>query len=163
MRTMTFWLALLGLGACSPGGSVDGYSSTITSFCDNYCSTVSGCDGAADLQTCNAECLNRSAATVPKIRTDILSSIQSCVKGKKCSEVLLGTVQQACANEVVAGASAPPSATEYCSALDKALLHCGMTAGDKSECLNSAKLYNDSTLNRATGCLGAARSLRRAA
>ncbi len=151
------WIVMTALAACnSPGGGGGGspYTESVNEYCKSYCGKVSECDGMAVELTCTANCQNGAAATLPKMRADILTQIETCVKAKKCSDVLHGPVQAACAGEVVASASASTAATDYCSALDKALNHCGMTGGDKSDCLNNAKLFNDATLQLALKCTG---------
>ncbi len=152
----------LGLG-CAAGAVVteSGSSSTTPSnadpaqFCSTYCNRVSVCDNTRDQQTCQNLCANQNAATVPKLRADVVKLIQDCFGQKDCKTVLGSDVVATCSTEAVASVAPTAVATQLCDSLVSAETKCGH-AQEKATCLNRAKLYSDKTLNDALTCTGKA-------
>src|SRR5262245_25515382 len=75
----------------SGASSLGTNSSSLNSFCSDVCTRINSCDNTRDLQTCTSQCQNDNAAAFPKLRADIVSSVQSCFDTTDCATVLKGT------------------------------------------------------------------------
>jgi hypothetical protein len=122
------------------------------SFCGRYCDRVSSCDNAKDNQTCSDACSNQNAATVPKLRGDVVDLISKCLDSEDCKTVLSTNVVGTCANEAAAQVAPSTTATTFCDAYASSSTKCGTGSRDKAQCLTRAKLYNDVTLAKAKDC-----------
>jgi hypothetical protein len=122
-----------------------------TSICNAYCTKLNVCDNTYDVDTCTNRCLNANAATLPKLREEIVSSISTCLQEKDCNTVLNKDPLRTCAAEAVASSAPSSAATALCDALAKAATKCGDTL-NKAACLSGAKLFNDGAIADAQKC-----------
>jgi hypothetical protein len=120
-------------------------------FCGTFCDRTVGCDDTRDEQTCKNACANQNAAIFPKLRADVVGLIEDCLTGKDCRTVLSSDVISTCQGEAVASVAPSAAAIDLCDALTAAETKCGHTGG-KAQCLDMAKLYNDTTLKDAHDC-----------
>lgn len=121
------------------------------SFCTTSCARLHSCDESKDEKTCKNACDNDNAATLPKLRSDIVGAMSSCIDEADCKTVLAGTVVATCADEASASVAPSEAATSYCDARVKSAKKCGKTVSNAT-CLTTAKLYNDTALADATEC-----------
>ncbi len=153
MSKQSLVISVFLIAAC---GSGVGVQTGASSFCDNYCTRYASCKKDSDTQTCSYGCQDRSAATIPKLRGDLISNVQSCINNQDCATVLAGNGTVAYANcyaQNLATISASQAATDFCSAQDRAFAHCGRnTQGGQAICLNEAKPFNDAILQAAQHC-----------
>lgn len=120
-------------------------------FCGGYCKKLVGCDNTKDQQTCENNCKNTNAAVFPKLRSDVLGKVSSCINGKDCKTVLGSDVVSACSAEAVASVAPSETGKRFCDDLQTTDTKCGKTL-DKARCLDRAKLYNDKALTDADLC-----------
>lgn len=120
-------------------------------FCKTYCAKVHGCDESVDADTCENECENVNAATLPKYRTDVIASITSCVDAKDCRTVLAQKAVAACVDEAAASVAPSEATTKTCAALASSSTKCKATF-DRAACLEQGKLFDDEALADAEGC-----------
>ena len=154
MRTsmlVSFVGVLIVVGCATAGSDDTGSTSSASSFCTGYCSRVHTCDQTKDLQTCTNSCQNSNAATLPKLREDVVGLIGKCFDGKDCKTVLGGTVLATCSEEATASVAPSATATTFCDAYATASTKCERTI-DKAACLTRTKLYSDATLSDAQQC-----------
>jgi hypothetical protein len=121
------------------------------SFCAALCDRTESCDRSLDHQTCRNRCTNSYAAVFPKLRADVVALIVACFEEKDCKAVLSGELVATCTSEAVAQVAPSEAAIDFCDALGKARQKCGR-APAKSECLASAKLYDDGAIAEAANC-----------
>jgi len=146
------------LVACSsePAGSggtgVGTYSGASVSYCPAYCSKVSTCDRASDEQTCLETCRNASAAIETKLRPELVKAASECFGAKDCKTVLTAEIVASCVNEAGARLAPTVTAQNLCDEWALARTKCNRSGASKAECLDTAKLYTESTLSLARGC-----------
>lgn len=129
-------------------------ASDAASFCASMCARVQSCDSTLDTQTCQNECTNGNAAVFPRLRTDVVELIVACFDGKDCKTVLGGGFVGACTADAIASVAPSAAASTFCEALSTAKTSCGgATTQTKAECLNGAKLYDDSAIAQAQNCV----------
>jgi hypothetical protein len=122
-----------------------------STFCGDYCTRLNACDNTKDEKTCSNACTNGNAATLPKLRSDIVQLISTCLQGKDCKTVLGGTVLGTCSDEAAASVAPSSMATNFCDAKANFAKKCNGKS-DTAACLTMAKLYNDAALQDATDC-----------
>lgn len=128
-----------------------GTGASASTFCEGYCARVHTCDEGKDEKTCTNACTNANAATLPKLRGDIVDLMSSCIDDADCKTVLEGGVIATCSEEATAKVKPSDAATSFCDARTKAAKKCdGET--ETAACLTTAKLYNDAALKDATDC-----------
>ena len=158
---------VVGTGGAAPtpdGGQSDvaiGPVTTPTSameLCRSFCTRLNTCDTSRDLQTCVNACTNSNAALFPKLRTDIITSVATCIKQKDCATIAQDTSLRSCMIEAAAVIGPSPAVTSYCTAVDTAQTQCGVTI-DKADCLTSVKVYTDATVADAMACAAKSCSL----
>ncbi len=133
------------------GGGAGSGGASVADFCASYCKKLNTCDTTRDAQTCTNSCGNKYAATLPKIRGDVVGLMETCFQNKDCMSVLKGNSISNCASEASASIAPSDAATGFCNAFVAAESKCGRTK-DKAKCLNEAKLYTDATINEANAC-----------
>lgn len=121
------------------------------SFCASYCAKLHECDNQKDEQTCADACANDGAAILPKLRSDVVADLVSCVDGKDCSTVLSNDVLSACVGEAAAEVAPTSAAIAFCDAWSKSATKCGSTI-DRAKCLDAVKLFSDAALANAKTC-----------
>jgi hypothetical protein len=155
---------VLALAACSGStgntgldGSSGASSSTanVTTFCGSLCDRSVSCDNTMDRQTCANACTNANIAVFPKLRSDVVDLMVSCVQKRDCKTVLGSDLTEGCAGEAAAQVAPSQAALQLCDALVTADTKCEH-AGEKASCLNTAKLFADAALNDALSCVGKA-------
>jgi hypothetical protein len=160
MRLSRCFLALPALvlaAACATSASdAPGVVDTMSvpdsaAFCSGYCKKLVGCDNTKDQQTCENSCKNTNAAVFPKLRSDVLGKVSSCINAKDCKTVLGSDVVGACSAEAVASVAPSETGKRFCDDLGGTDTKCGKTL-DKAKCLDRAKLYNDKALTDADLC-----------
>jgi hypothetical protein len=138
-------------GSGNAGGSSLALSPS--DFCRNICTRVNACDNARDVDTCAQECTNSLASIYPKLRSDLVSGVETCWQKKDCKNVLLSSsALDSCADEADESLAPTSAGTAFCDGLDGAWTKCGESL-DKSKCLHLAKQYNDDALGSAKHCL----------
>jgi len=138
-------------GGGGNGGDDGGGGASLSDFCSTYCGKLSTCDNTRDEQTCSASCDNQLAAMFPKLRSDIVSTIESCITSQDCKTSLDGGTIATCATQAEASVAPSQVATQFCDAWVSASTKCGSSI-DKATCLDEAKLFNDDALNQANAC-----------
>jgi hypothetical protein len=123
----------------------------VEGFCEGTCARVLDCDNAVDLQTCTQSCRNANAASVPKLRGDVLQGMQSCLEAEDCRTVLDGAPIGTCLSEAVAAVAPSDAGKQFCDAWDQSVTRCGNSL-NKATCLEIATLFNDDTLRAAAAC-----------
>ena len=68
-----------------------------------------------------------------------------------CASLLAGTADSACSDEAKASLAPSTAGQQLCNDLDASATKCGESF-TKSECLDSAKEYDDAALNAARSC-----------
>ncbi len=124
-------------------------------FCTAYCTRVNECDNGKDLDTCRNNCETGLASSLPKLRGDVTSQIQSCIDAKDCKAVLAGNVTSKCVDEASESIAPSDAAKKFCDDYAAAKQKCGVTV-DKAKCLGDSKVYNDASIASASACLGKA-------
>src|SRR5262245_4802929 len=107
---VTASLSLAFVHGCSSSSSSDGGGGGIgagggaspADFCKKSCARAQACDSSIDMQTCQDECGNSAAVLVPKLRADVVASIEACVDKKDCRTVNAGHAVSECQSEAVA-------------------------------------------------------------
>jgi hypothetical protein len=133
------------------GGGGGGGGASLSDFCTTYCGKLSSCDNTRDEQTCSASCDNQLAAMFPKLRSDIVSTIETCIKAADCKTSLDGGTIATCATQAEASVAPSAVASKFCDAWAGASTKCGSSI-DKATCLDESKLFNDDALNQASQC-----------
>ena len=137
------------------GGGGGGGGASLSDFCSGYCGKLTTCDNTRDAQTCAASCNNQLAAIFPKLRSDVVVSVESCIESQDCKTSLDSDTIATCATQAEASVAPSDAATQFCNAWVGASTKCG-AAIDKAMCLNVAKLFNDDALMQASTCTGKA-------
>ena len=157
-------VALLGLlapmGACtnSTGGSGSGNGGgggngniDPQGFCSGLCGRVHSCDNTQDEQTCADSCTNTNAAILPKLRGDVVSATETCIENKDCATVLGSNFVSVCVSQAAASIAPSQQAMSFCQSLSAADTKCGATL-DMASCLDTVKIYSDSTISEGGAC-----------
>lgn len=129
----------------APAGQV-----TIDDSCASSCAAQKKCNSAVDETTCINRCKNEAASYVNKVRADFVVGITDCTKTASCDK--LGD----CDDTSKASISPTSAAQTFCDELIKKNTECRFGNTDKSKCLNDYKIWSDSTLDQARGCLSKA-------
>ncbi len=124
-------------------------------FCTSYCTRVNECDNGKDLDTCRNNCETGLASTLPKLRGDVMSQVDSCIDAKDCKAILAGNVTSKCVDEASESIAPSDAAKKFCDDYAAAKKKCGVTV-DKAKCLGDSKVYNDAAIASASACLGKA-------
>jgi hypothetical protein len=144
-------LALLPLWACSSASGADSQGASPGDLCSSVGTKMKQCDSTVDEPTAVASCNNQLAAVVPKLRSDVVSSLESCVQSSDCAH--LSTFVKDCLDTARSSIAPSARATTLCSDIAKAEMTCNSTATtDESQCLDAAKIFTDSALSAADGC-----------
>jgi hypothetical protein len=145
-------LALLPLWACgSPPGSDSSQGASPGDLCSSVGTKMKQCDSTVDEPTAVASCTNQLAAVLPKLRSDVVSSVESCVQTSDCAH--LSTFVNDCLDTARSSIAPSGAAKTLCSDVAKAEMTCNSTATvDESKCLDGAKIFTDSALSGADAC-----------
>lgn len=154
-RRFAFFSFLMVAVGCAHAATDDEDTATASgasSFCGGYCTRLHTCDQTKDQKTCENSCANGNAATLPKLRSDIVGLISSCIDKEDCKTVLGGTVLGTCSAEAAASVAPSAQATSFCDAVAASAKKCNKSSNDTASCLTKAKLYNDAALSDAKEC-----------
>lgn len=144
--------AIVDCGSGTSSSSSTGSSSEqLAQFCGTLCGRINECDRTRDNETCTARCENDNASVFPKLRTDAVVQIRTCMATKDCKTVLDGTMVRTCADETYALLAPTDQGVTFCNQWSAAATKCGRRL-DVAQCLLVSKQYNDATLERATSC-----------
>jgi hypothetical protein len=141
-------------GSGSSGGSSSG-GGQAQDFCSSLCGRVNDCDQTQDKDTCVNNCQNQTATTVSKLRSDVVTAVESCVQSKDCATVLSSSFFDTCLSEAVASIAPSSEATQFCNDWAAAETKCGSTL-DQTACLDTVKAYSDDTVGMADACVSKA-------
>jgi len=139
------------VAACATAADSSSDISDATAFCSGYCKRIGGCDNTRDVQTCENTCKNQNAAVFPKLRSDVVSKISTCIDALDCKTVLGSDVVSSCSAEAVAQVAPSEVGKRFCDDLGATDTKCERSL-DKAKCLDRAKLYNDKALGDADLC-----------
>src|SRR5262249_32301509 len=139
----------------SSGGTGNGTGASAkpdtASFCNTLCGRRTECDHGQDDETCVSECTSANAASLPKLRADLVTQTTGCIGQADCHGILEQDVVSGCV-EVAVVSIAPDDATQkFCSAFEAAMHKCGASVGH-ADCLDLGKRFNEATLADATTC-----------
>jgi hypothetical protein len=149
---------LLAAMACAPGvacSSASGSGSgSSPSGASDLCSTVgnkaTSCNSAIDKTTLANDCANQVAALLPKLRSDVVSSLDSCVQSSDCTHV--SSFVTDCLNTETASIAPSGAAMQFCGDLAKAKMKCSSGTVDEAICLDNSKIFSDGALSSADSC-----------
>jgi hypothetical protein len=127
-------------------------------LCTLFCNRLSTCDTARDLQTCLYSCRDSNSALFPNLRADLVGGIAACVTHDDCATLDQSTSLGACVTQAAAGLAPSSAGSAFCSALGNADTQCGISL-NRTDCLNSIKLYSDAIVAQAMTCASKSCSL----
>lgn len=135
----------------SPSSDTVAAAATPGSFCEAFCQKISSCDTSEDLQTCTESCEGKIGSAIQKLRSDVASETMTCWEKSDCRKVLDGDRLGECLEEATVSASPSPAAKAFCDALANGLGKCD-SGLDRAQCLTTAKVYSEETIEQAKKC-----------
>jgi hypothetical protein len=148
--------------ACGSSSSDDAEKGDVTTtggktdpatYCATLCSRTAECNHANDKDTCVNKCTSDNAAFLPKLRPDLMDSIQACITKADCATALQSTFVQSCLAEAVVSIAPVDSTRKLCEDYEAAKAKCDSKI-DRAKCLTEYKAFNDATVAQISQCMG---------
>ena len=140
------WLACL--AACEDGDGGSGYKQS----CKRTCARAHDCVSTVNADSCTDDCVESLSEVGDHLRSDYVKGIDACFADLSCDQLVAALTNNACRDESSARLAPTPAAIELCEAVVDSLQDCiGLSTGTAG-CLESVKIFNDSSLQSALTC-----------
>jgi hypothetical protein len=146
-------LAVAFLAACSTtsdrSASALGHDGDL---CDRFCDRVHACNESSSVSLCLNDCEGTNGKVLPKLRTDYLGAVATCLDDTECKVMGLSAFQSCIATT---RDTITPSAatTTYCGEVVEFEDRCGYAHADLASCSEQAKIFDDAILGQYGACL----------